>query len=168
MKAITVRQPWAWLLIEAPAQWRKPVENRPWETKYRGWIQIHAAKNCTQAKYDEAVEFVRGFNPTLASLIPPLEKLARGGIIGSVFLSDCVSRHPSRFFTGPFGFVMDKPMPVPFKPMRGMLGIFNTNANGEAEPAEPAATGGKSCPHCGLSGQQPDSLKCDDCGKDMP
>jgi len=26
---------------------------------------------------------------------------------------------------------------------------------------------GQACPHCGLTGQQPDSLKCDDCGRDM-
>ena len=27
---------------------------------------------------------------------------------------------------------------------------------------------GQTCPHCGLTGQPPDSLKCDDCGKDYP
>jgi hypothetical protein len=133
VKAISIRQPWAWLIIEAPEQWRKPVENRTWETKFRGWIQIHAAKGCTEAEYAEAVAFVRSFNPALASMIPALDKLDKGGIIGSVYLSDCVRRHPSRFFVGPFGFVMDKPMPVPFRPMRGMLGIFNTTAAGEPE-----------------------------------
>ena len=28
--------------------------------------------------------------------------------------------------------------------------------------------GGQTCPHCGCSGQMPDSLKCDDCGKNLP
>jgi hypothetical protein len=27
--------------------------------------------------------------------------------------------------------------------------------------------GGQTCPHCGCSGQMPDSLKCDDCGKNL-
>ena len=26
----------------------------------------------------------------------------------------------------------------------------------------------QTCPHCGCSGQEPDSLKCDDCGKNLP
>lgn len=133
MKAISVRQPWAWLLIDAPEQWRKPVENRTWETKYRGWIQIHAAKGCTEKEYSEAIAFVRSFNPSLAAVIPPLEKLAKGGIVGTAYLADCVRRHPSRFFTGPFGFVLERAEPVPFIPMRGMLGIFNVNKDGEPE-----------------------------------
>lgn len=86
-----------------------------------------------QAEYDEAVAFVRSFNPSLAAMIPPLEKLDKGGIIGSVYLSDCVQRHQSRFFVGPFGFVMERPYPLPFRPMRGMLGIFNVNEQGEPE-----------------------------------
>jgi hypothetical protein len=28
--------------------------------------------------------------------------------------------------------------------------------------------GGQTCPHCGCSGQMRDSLKCDDCGKNLP
>ena len=129
MKAISIRQPWAWLIIEG----HKPVENRSWPTRFRGDIQIHAAKGCTLAEYDEAVAFVRSFNPTLAAGIPPLERLERGGIIGLVKLTDCVRHHSSPYFAGPFGFVMAKPYPLPFKPMRGLLGIFNTNAQGEAE-----------------------------------
>lgn len=27
---------------------------------------------------------------------------------------------------------------------------------------------GQTCPACGCSGQAPDSLKCDDCGRDLP
>jgi len=71
--------------------------------------------------------------PVLAAGIPPLDRLEKGGIIGLVKITDCVRRHPSRFFVGTFGFVMERPYPLPFKPMRGMLGIFNTNANGEPE-----------------------------------
>ncbi|MEI6078297.1 MAG: ASCH domain-containing protein [Verrucomicrobiota bacterium] len=129
MKAISLRQPWAWLIIEG----HKPIENRTWETKFRGDIQIHAAKGCTQTEYDEAVAFVRSFNPVLAAGIPPLDRLEKGGIIGLVKITDCVQRHPSRFFVGPFGFVMERPYPLPFRPMRGMLGIFNVNEQGEPE-----------------------------------
>ena len=40
MKAITIWQPWAFLL----AMGAKQYETRSWETAYRGPIAIHAAK----------------------------------------------------------------------------------------------------------------------------
>jgi len=40
MKAILIRQPWAWLIVHG----YKDVENRTWSTKYRGPILIHAGK----------------------------------------------------------------------------------------------------------------------------
>jgi hypothetical protein len=40
MKALSVRQPWAWAIIYA----LKNVENRGWPIHYRGDILIHAAK----------------------------------------------------------------------------------------------------------------------------
>lgn len=40
MKALTVSQPYAGLLADQ-LKW---VENRTWETKYRGWVAIHAGK----------------------------------------------------------------------------------------------------------------------------
>ena len=39
-KAITIRQPFAWLIVQGI----KPVENRSWETKFRGPLAIHSAK----------------------------------------------------------------------------------------------------------------------------
>lgn len=40
MRALTVRQPWAWALVFGP----KRVENRSWSTTYRGELVIHAGK----------------------------------------------------------------------------------------------------------------------------
>lgn len=40
MKYLTVRQPWAWLLVNG----HKDIENRSWPTKYRGPLLIHAAQ----------------------------------------------------------------------------------------------------------------------------
>lgn len=39
MKAITVKQPWAWAITEG----RKAAENRTWITHHRGLLAIHAA-----------------------------------------------------------------------------------------------------------------------------
>jgi hypothetical protein len=38
MKALTVRQPWAWAISSG----HKRVENRSWATRYRGQLAIHA------------------------------------------------------------------------------------------------------------------------------
>ena len=133
MKALSIRQPWAWLILEAPEAWRKPVENRTWFTKHRGNLLIHAAKGCTQAEHDAAVAFVRGFNQSLAAAIPALENLPRGGIVGMVKITDCVKKHSSPFFVGPWGWVMTNPYPITFRAMIGMPGIFNVNKFGLAE-----------------------------------
>jgi hypothetical protein len=41
VKALTIRQPWAWATIYGG----KDVENRRWRTAYRGPLLIHAGKN---------------------------------------------------------------------------------------------------------------------------
>ena len=38
MKAISIQQPWAWAIIHAGMD----VENRTWNTHYRGLLAIHA------------------------------------------------------------------------------------------------------------------------------
>ena len=100
MKALSVRQPWAWLLFHG-----KPVENRDWVCLYRGPLAIHAAKGMTQAEYEDAVLFVKSFDEKLAATIPPPELLARGKVIGTVQMIGCVHTHPSPFFQGKYGFV---------------------------------------------------------------
>ncbi|HDU8694716.1 TPA: ASCH domain-containing protein, partial [Morganella morganii subsp. morganii] len=40
MKAISIRQPWAWLIVNG----HKDIENRSWRTKYRGQVLVHASQ----------------------------------------------------------------------------------------------------------------------------
>ena len=100
MKALTVRQPWAWLLFNG-----KPVENRDWYSGYRGELAIHAGKGMTLAEYEDAVGFVYNIAPKI--LIPSPEKLIRGAVIGTVLMVDCVQSHESPFFQGEYGFVFE-------------------------------------------------------------
>ena len=48
MKALAIRQPWAWLVIYGS----KTIENRTWRTQYRGRFLVHAAKGMTRKEYD--------------------------------------------------------------------------------------------------------------------
>lgn len=124
MLALTVRQPWAWLLFHG-----KPVENRNWKASYRGPLAIHAAKGMTRMEYEDAVDFVFTFAPRIE--IPPLAELVRGAIIGSVDMIDCVEHHESPFFQGKYGFVFSHAsmLPVPI-PAKGALSFWEWNMEG--------------------------------------
>lgn len=105
VKIITVRQPWAHLIVNGS----KNIENRSWPTSYRGPVLIHAGLN---------------INRTLCRknrLDPQL--LQMGGIIGTAEIVTCVSKHRSRWFLGPYGFVLRKRRPLPFIKWKGALGL---------------------------------------------
>ena len=110
-QALSVRQPWAWAIIHAG----KDIENRTWQTDFRGRIAIHAGMKYKTGG-DEHLS--RRFDITVPT------DIARGGIIGTVELVDCVTSSPSRWFEGPYGFVLRDPRPTAFLPMPGKLGIF--------------------------------------------
>lgn len=111
VRVLTVKQPWADLILEHG----KDIENRVWRTPYRGTLYIHAAK-----KDDEKA--MKRYSREIGKF--PCE-FRRGVIIGKVELVDCVHRHQSKWFEGPWGFVLKDP--VIFKRGRiakGKLGIW--------------------------------------------
>ena len=126
MKALSIRQPWAWLIVNG---W-KNVENREWPTRTRGRILIHASKGMTCEEYDACRLFMAsdGLNEALKHL-PPMGALERGGIVGEAVILDCVTHHSSEWFCGPYGFVLDEQHPTPFQPFRGALGFFDVPDN---------------------------------------
>lgn len=119
--ALTVRQPWAWLIVQG---W-KPIENRDWWTRFRGPFLVHAAKCMTRDEYEACRIFVAGFSSVR---LPPMEALERGGIVGSAVLVDCVEAHDSDWFCGRYGFVLEQARPLPFVPCRGALGFWRMEA----------------------------------------
>lgn len=124
MKAISIRQPWAWLILNAG----KDIENRDWKTSYRGPILIHASKGMTRDEYQEGVATARHARHVLGNVpgleMPAFAALPRGGIVGQVEIVDCVSHSVSPWFFGTFGFVLRNPLTLPFRECKGALGIF--------------------------------------------
>ncbi|SEO65693.1 ASCH domain-containing protein [Nitrosovibrio sp. Nv6] len=122
MKALSIRQPWAWLILHAG----KDIENRNWSTQLRGRVLIHAAKGMTRDEYSDGIDFIvdQGL-PPLPFDLPSFEQIERGGIIGSAEIVDCVADSESPWFIGKFGFVLRDPKPLPFIPWRGQLGFFD-------------------------------------------
>jgi len=105
MKAITVKLPWAWLLIYGG----KDIENRDWFSRHKGDTAIHCSKTIERREYEAAKQFIqdRGLDVRLPS-IEALKPLA-GKIIGIVDIVGCVKESQSRWFVGTFGFVCRSP-----------------------------------------------------------
>jgi hypothetical protein len=119
VKALSIRQPWAWLILNAG----KDIENRDWPTQFRGRFLIHASKGMTRDEYEDGLDTLFIINKSV--VLPPFEILERGGIIGSVELLDCVQKCGSKWFFGKYGFVLGCAKPLPFRPYKGMLGFFD-------------------------------------------
>lgn len=74
MKALTIRQPWATLIMQGV----KRYEFRSWKTNFRGEVLIHAGKGIDK----EAVERLKKYLPE--------GELPLGKILGKVNITDCV------------------------------------------------------------------------------
>lgn len=122
MKALSIQQPWAWLIVNG----HKDVENRDWPTRMRGRIWIHAGKKFD----DEGYAFITRSFPHIE--LPPRAAFPRGGIVGQATITDCVTGYNSPWFFGDFGFVLKDAVPVDLIACAGALGFFNPKISGEA------------------------------------
>lgn len=83
MKALTLWQPWASLLVVGA----KEYETRPWRTHYRGRLAIHAAARAVPdwVLMDPTIDSALG-----AAGLPPARQLPRSAIVGFVTLAEVV------------------------------------------------------------------------------
>jgi len=136
MKALTIKQPYPWLILASDRQLakvnaqRKRVENRSWNTKYRGPLAIHAGVSLS----------VLNAHHRTAKSREDFPELVFGAIVGVVDLVDCVkldaedaySHYPwlasHQHATGPYCWILDKPrrLEIPIY-ARGRQGLWPTN-----------------------------------------
>ena len=121
MRALSVRQPWAWAIIHAG----KDIENRTRSTVHRGPLAIHASLGGTRREYEQAaaeIERIMGNRP------PTFEDVPRGCIVGTVELTDCERESRSEWaHPGCVHWKLSRPRAcLPF-PMRGALFLFPVN-----------------------------------------
>lgn len=117
MKALCVKQPWAQLIVDG----YKDVENRTWQTAYRGPILICASKKPDYAFTDILAEWNRIYNLALTPKDFPL-----GGVVGQATLIDIVTDSDSDWFDpGAFGWVLGNAAMYEFMPVKGRLGLFD-------------------------------------------
>lgn len=133
MKALSVRQPWAWLIAHGV----KTVENRTWATNFRGRFYIHAS-----AKFDIPSEKYAKFRRDLEKgardagidLVMPASpaEFETGGIVGAADLVDCVTECDDEYdqawhIPGNYAFLLDNAEVLPFRPMKGKLNFFEVS-----------------------------------------
>jgi hypothetical protein len=130
MKALSIKQPWAWLICHG----HKDVENRSWRTKHRGPFLVHAGKTFDAAGYD----FVRHQFPAIK--MPAPSEFEKGGVVGVAEVVTChepgsqdTGDCTSPWYFGLYGFRLANASPLRFQPLKGMLNFF---------PVPPAFTGG--------------------------
>lgn len=120
MKVLSVRQPWAWLIVAG----YKDVENRKWATSFRGKVYIHASKIFDRTGLILITSGCMNINQDIRDAVCH-ESWTLGAIIGEVKIVDCVAQSDSPWFKGPYGFVLESPVlyerPIP---CRGKLGFF--------------------------------------------
>jgi 23S rRNA C2498 (ribose-2'-O)-methylase RlmM len=137
IKALSIRQPWAWLIVSG----YKTLENRSRNIGFpRKPFLIHASSRMTLADYDACVLFLRSNKALrhLVEILPDPDGYALGGIVGvatmdfmhrfsGVFVQDSPHKH---WYTGDVGYVLKDAKPLPFKPCKGRLGFFEVDYEG--------------------------------------
>lgn len=122
LKALTVRQPWAWAIMER----HKRVENRSWcppDWALSEFIAIHAAKGRPNAESMEWLEGqVKGAKPALVF----------GAILGLVRIRESITdvrvgrKRYGEWFGGPVGWALSDVFALPEAlPCKGQLGLWN-------------------------------------------
>lgn len=119
MKAITIKQPWASLIVSG----LKDVENRTWKTNFRGRVLIHAGK-----ARDKSFGMPKKlFADNKVYSIINSKQLPQGAIIGSVEIVDCVKNHPSLWAVeGEWNWVLASPIlfDKPIEDVKGKLSFW--------------------------------------------
>lgn len=121
MKALSIRQPWAWLIVHG----HKCFENREWAQhnpckKFRGAVLIHASNGMTRDEYYNGAAIAEDYGITL----PPMKDLPRGGIVGQAEVVAWHDSPPDMPFAFCSGLELANCKPLPFQPCKGMLGFF--------------------------------------------
>jgi hypothetical protein len=114
MRALSVRQPWAYLIRTGD----KRIENRSWPTKHRGDLVIHAGLSRTEYRqmskegYDDLPELGDGDFGVLCAIV---------NVVDCVPVEDVEGQD---YAEGPWCFILENPRPIVPVRFTGKLGLF--------------------------------------------
>ena len=117
MQALTIKQPWVHAILHEG----KDIENRSWQSSFRGWVAIHASAQPMRDAW-----FPRGHR------VPDLDTLDCSAICGVVRIVNVVTKSRSKWFYRPdddsinYGWVLGdfKVLKTPI-PCKGALRLWN-------------------------------------------
>jgi len=151
MKALSIRQPWAWLIVHGP----KRVENRcrpdgrpPSMWKHRGPIAIHTSKTMTRDEYEAGVAAAAFARMKKRVSLPPQPALVLGAVIGVADVTGCLlpfetgfaavleEQHSEWWDTAQYGLLLDGVRPVTPIPCAGALGLWSLPTDVERQLRE--------------------------------
>jgi len=139
MRALSLTNPYPFLMLDLPDEHRKDVENRKRPvTKTMGPVLLHAAKGCTLAQHVEATKVAReaGVPP---ELLPQHDSQPAMGLVGAVVLTGTLPAHSLldahyRWkFKGWEGYTVGARVKLPFRGMPGSQGIFYVDLTPDEE-----------------------------------
>ncbi len=117
MKALSLKQPWAELILQK----KKTIELRKWKTNFRGRFYIHASKSFDKEKLERY----------------GLKNLVTGAIVGEAelvdvkiynneeeFLKDSDKHMAKEFKYGKYGFILENVKRINPIPYKGRLNFF--------------------------------------------
>ena len=115
MKALSIRQPWVEIILSGD----KNVENRVWETKYRGAVLLHASKTVDREDFDY---YQKEYGLDYKTM--PV-----GAILGIADIVDCTLDVRSKWHVeGQYGWYLENvrrfSRPLPYK---GALRLFDVD-----------------------------------------
>lgn len=133
-KVLSVRQPWAWLI----ANGYKGLENRSWNTNFRGDFYIQASQFFSNKEWQAAITLMhkRGIDKKIIKhmMDSKYEIMAScGGIVGQATLAHVVPARDTRYLThkdavwymGKVAWILQNQKALPFTPLKGRLGFFD-------------------------------------------
>lgn len=147
MKALSIRQPWAWAILNVG----KDVENREWKdnganmaqarTLQNSDILIHTGQTMARRDYLDFMETAKAIlHPRDLARTPNRGEFQLGGIVGIARFAGIVhdrmqpeeysridlrQARASHWFFGPYGFLLKNARATGFVRCSGALGFFN-------------------------------------------
>ena len=119
-RVLSIRQPWAWAIFELG----KDIENRSWKPPnyvIGSRLLIHAPLRAEPIEPEDLLPPL--WNNDIP--VPRTRDLPTGCIVGSVRIAGVVTERTSRWYSGPYGWVLEAPIPVEeHVPCRGRLGLW--------------------------------------------
>lgn len=112
MRAVSIRQPWAWLAVNGHID----LVNMDWATSYRGEFLIRAGLKLVQRDYRAIAAQLRDHLLIDVPAFDDEDRVPRGGIVGMAHLTGVANDHTSPLFHGPYAWQIARAQPLPFTP----------------------------------------------------